>query len=37
MDVDSLKIVATSEELPEFAFTTLTKDELTAGLERREF
>lgn len=31
--MDGLKIVATSEALGDFAFMTLTKDELASGLE----
>ena len=34
--MDSLKIVATSEESKDFAFMTLTKDELIAELETRK-
>jgi len=35
--MDSFKVVATSEELMDFAFTTLTKDELVSGLETRKY
>jgi len=34
-DTDGLRIVATSQELTDFAFMTLTKDELASGLEGR--
>jgi len=34
--MDNLKIVATSEESKDFAFMTLTKDELIAELETRK-
>jgi len=34
--MDSLKIVATSEESTGFGSMTLTKDELTSGLETRK-
>ena len=36
-DMDNFEIVATSEELTDFAFMTLTKDELALGLETRKF
>jgi len=34
--MDSVEIVATSEEFGDFAFTTLTNDELLSGLGTRK-
>ena len=36
-EVDSLTIVATSDNYPDFAFVALTKDELVSGLEARKW
>jgi len=35
-DVENLTIVATSEEYTDFAFMTLTKEELSSALEDRK-
>jgi len=36
-DVENLTIVATSEEYTDFAFVTLTREELFSGLEDRKY
>jgi len=35
-DLENLTIVATSEEYTDFAFVTLTREELSSGLEDRK-